>query len=305
VSAPIKNLPASVRQRLLNVSKVRGEPFDLVLARFGIERLLYRLSRSAHAASFVLKGAMLFAVWSERTHRPTRDVDLLGFGPSDVDSLKQVFIEVCGAPVEPDGLEFQADTVNVEAIRDGAAYPGVRVNLVALLGKIRVPVQADIGFGDEVTPGPEEVNFPALLDFPAPRLRAYPVYTVAAEKLEAVVLLGEANTRMKDFYDLWFVSRRFEFDGAVLREAIARTFARRQSPVPTSTPPALRPEFAVLKDAQWTAFLRRNGLETVSLDAVLQRLRTFAEPALFAAATNVPFTARWTDVSGWKIQATG
>lgn len=300
MSSPIKNLPASVRQRLLNVSQQRGEPFNLILARYGIERLLYRLSRSTHASNYVLKGAMLFTLWSERTHRPTRDVDLLGFGPSDVASLQQVFVDVCRTEVEPDGLGFQADTVQATAIREAASYPGIRITLQALLANIRIPVQIDIGFGDDITPGAEEVDFPVLLEFPSPHLRAYPIYTVVAEKLEAMVLLGETNTRMKDFYDLRFLSRTFEFDGAVLREAIARTFARRQTTIPTATPPALSAGFATLNETAWTAFLRRNSVEPMTMEVVLERLRAFAEPPMFAAATNASFNAQWKTESGWR-----
>ena len=193
-SVPKKNLAASVRQRLLTLSQKRKEPFDLVLVRFGIERLLYRLSRSSHADNFLLKGAMLFAIWSDGTHRPTRDVDLLGFRASDEAELKRVFTELCELQVNPDGLRFLPESVTATSIREEAVYPGIRVTLEARLENARVTLQVDIGFGDVVTPAPEEVNFPTLLDFAGPHLRAYPIYTVVAEKLEAAVRLGDANT---------------------------------------------------------------------------------------------------------------
>jgi hypothetical protein len=217
---PKRNLPASVRQRLLNLSMERSQPFDLVLVRYGIERPLYRLSRSHHAEKFLLKGAMIFVVWGEDAPRPTRDVDLLGFGPADEAEVKAIFVELCGLAVEPDGLEFMATRVEVTPIREDAAYTGIRVRLEARLARVRIPIQVDIGYGDAVTPAPTEVDFPALLDFPAPRLRAYAYYTVVAEKLEAAVLLGAANTRLKDFFDLWYFSRKFEFDGLLLTEAV-------------------------------------------------------------------------------------
>jgi predicted nucleotidyltransferase component of viral defense system len=197
----IRNVAASVRQRLLALSRERIEPFDLTLVRYGSERLLYRLSQSHYVDRFLLKGAMLFRVWTEETHRPTRDIDLLGFGANDTDELAQIFREVSQTDVEPDGLVFRPETVKAESIREEAAYAGIRITMEAKLENARIPIQVDIGFGDAVTPGPEEVQYPVLLDLPAPRLRSYPVYTVIAEKLEAMVLLGEANSRMKDFYD--------------------------------------------------------------------------------------------------------
>jgi len=248
-SEPKKNLPASVRQRLLNLSKERKEPFDLVLVHYAIERLLYRLSRSRHAERFLLKGAMLFAVWSKGTHRPTRDVDFLGFGSKDEEELTAIFKELCRLETEPDGLTFMPDTVAAAAIREDTAYPGTRVTFQARLENARIPLQVDIGFGDIVTPEPETISFPTLLEFPAPQLRAYPIYTVVAEKLEACVRLGEANTRMKDFFDLWFLSGKFPLDGELAKDAVIRTFARRETILPTVMPAAFNPEFASVLDS--------------------------------------------------------
>ncbi|HWA09161.1 MAG TPA: nucleotidyl transferase AbiEii/AbiGii toxin family protein [Opitutaceae bacterium] len=292
-------MPASVRQRLLNLSKERKEPFDLVLVRYGIERLLYRLSRSRHADKFLLKGAMLFALWSDGTHRPTRDVDLLGFGPKDEEELKAIFVELCRLETEPDGLTFLPDSVAATPIREEAAYPGTRVTLEARLENARIPLQVDIGFGDVVTPAPEEIDFPALLDFPAPHLRAYPIYTVVAEKLEASVRLGEANTRMKDFFDLWFLSRKFPFEGELLKDAVTRTFARRQMALPATVPVALAPAFATLKAVNWAAFLRRNALAPVEMTAALDAIRAFAWPVMEAATKAAPFNQSWTPGRGW------
>jgi len=296
---PKKNLSASVRQRLLTLSQQRKEPFDLVLVRYGIERLLYRLSRSLHARKFLLKGAMLFTVWSDGTHRPTRDVDLLGFGPSDDDELKTIFTEICRLETEPDGLTFLADSVAAASIREEAAYPGTRITLEARLEKVRIPVQVDIGFGDVVTPAPEEIEFPALLDFPAPHLRAYPIYTVVAEKLEASVRLGETNTRMKDFFDLWFLSQKFSFEGELLKDAIARTFARREMPLPASVPVAITPRFATLKAATWLAFIRRNAIMPLEMAQTLSAIHVFAWPVMNAAANSSTFNQHWTPARGW------
>lgn len=184
---PITNLTASVRQRLQNVSRAGKEPFDSVLSRYAVERLLYPLSQSTYADRFLLKGAMLFPLWFEEMHRPTRDVDLLGFSENDEETLERIFKRLCEITVEKDGLTFDAKSVTAERIQEDAAYTGIRVTLLATLENARIPVQADIGFGDAVTPSPEEVTFPTLLGFPAPRLRAYPIYTVVAEKLEAMV----------------------------------------------------------------------------------------------------------------------
>jgi len=278
-----KNIAASVKARLQNVAGKRGEDFNLLLLRYGIERLLFRLSQSPYADRFLLKGAMLFVVWDEKTHRPTRDLDLLGFGPSEKAELTQVFQEVVTMPVVDDGIVFNPKSVQADEIREDNAYGGVRIRLMGKLGTAEVPVQIDVGAGDIVTPAPETATFPTLLDFPAPHVRTYPVYTVVAEKFEAMVKLGIANTRMKDFHDVWFLAHRFEFDGPTLRKAIEATFARRQTNLPKS-PEAFTEAFAndPTKQAQWAAFLRRNGLTglTHQFSEVVTVIRTFIEPAL-------------------------
>ena len=184
-SSQKRNLAASVRQRLLSLSRQWAEPFDLILVRYGIERLLYRLSQSPYVDRFLLKGAMLFVIWSNETHRPTCDIDLLGFGTSDSNELERIFRHLCEKAVEPDGLRFNPQTVRAQPIREQSGYAGIRVTMEAVLENTRIPIQVDIGFGDAVTPAPEEVAFPVLLEFPEPHVRAYPVYTVIAEKLEA------------------------------------------------------------------------------------------------------------------------
>ncbi len=283
MSAAQKNLAASVKARLQNEATRRGESFNLLLLRYGIERLLFRLSQSPHADRFLLKGAMLFVVWDEKTHRPTRDLDLLGFGPSEKEDLQKVFQSVAVTPVVDDGLVFDPESVRAEEIQEDNAYGGVRVRLMAKLGPAEVPVQVDVGVGDAVTPAPETVRFPALLDFPAPQVRTYPVYTVVAEKFEAMVKLGIANTRMKDFHDVWFLARRFTLDVPTLRQAINATFARRQTVLPI-WPEPLSDAFAndTAKQTQWAAFLRRNALTGVPdrfADVVVD-LRKFIEPVM-------------------------
>lgn len=258
----IKNLAASVRQRLLNIAKQRRDEFDLILARYALERFLYRLSVSPHGERFLLKGALLFAVWGLDDHRPTRDADLLGSGDRDPAALAALFREVCVVPCE-DGIAFDPDTVAAAPIAEEKVYAGVRVTLRAELAGARIPVQIDVGFGDAVTPAPEPVVYPVLLDAPAPKLRAYPVATVVAEKFHALTVLGMDNTRMKDFYDLQVIALRFEIETGLLARALAATFERRRTPLPAGSPVALNAGFAAdkAKQAQWAAFLRRNRLE--------------------------------------------
>lgn len=243
---------------------------------------------------------MLFAIWADGTHRPTRDLDLLGFGTNDNEELKRIFAELCEMAIEPDGLRFLAESVTAEPIREEAAYPGTRVTLEARLENARVSLQVDIGFGDVVTPAPEEVDFPALLDFAAPHLRAYPIYTVVSEKLEATVRLGEANTRMKDFFDLWFLCRKFSFDGELLRNAITRTFARRDMELPPTLPASLTADFAERKATTWAVFVRRNGLDHLDLKIALEEIHAFAWPVLAAAGGASAFELSWNPEQGWR-----
>ena len=195
-----KNLAASVRTRLKQHSTANQQDFNLTLTRYGLERLLYRLSVSEHASNFLLKGALLFTLWYDVAHRPTRDADLLSFGPDDVDTAVNTFQEICLIPAD-DGVVFNPDSVKGSIIRKQAGYGGVRIDLEAKLDGARIALQVDIGFGDAVTPAPQAISYPVLLeDFPAPQLRAYPKYTVVAEKFHAVCLLGLANTRIQDWW---------------------------------------------------------------------------------------------------------
>ena len=299
-----RNLAASVRQRLLNRVRERGEDFNYLLTRYANERLLFRLAESGHRDQFVLKGATLFELWHEAVHRATRDVDLLGFGEPTVERMQAVFRELCTVDVEPDGLRFIERSVRAEPIRDGQAYGGVRVRLAADLDGARIALQVDIGFGDTVTPGVVEADFPTLLDFPAPRLRTYPRETVVAEKFEAVVRLGIANTRMKDFYDLWAMATTFAFAGIPLAAALAATFENRGTALPGEPPLALRPEFTAdtEKQAQWSAFSRRVELPpAVSLESITEVLRRFLLPPAGAETRGEPFERDWPAGGDWRL----
>jgi hypothetical protein len=225
---------------------------------------------------------LLFDLWFDVPHRPTRDVDFLGYGPADIAHLESVFRDLCALDVS-DGIEFQAQTVKAAEIRKEANYAGVRVTLIGVLAGAKCPVQADIGFGDAVVPGPEEVTYPVLLDDnPAPQLRAYPRYTVVAEKLEALVSLGMLNSRMKDYFDLWVLVTYAEFDNAVLKKAIRATFERRRTALPVQLPIGLSAEFAddPQKNKQWQAFLRKNGIEPKPLGEIVTDLRNILWPLL-------------------------
>lgn len=289
------NLSASILARLLTLAKQRGNDYSLLLNRFGMERLLARVSASPHADRFLLKGALLFALWYDTPHRPTKDADLLGFGPDDEANLTATFREIAAMDLE-DGIVFATDSVKADAIREDNTYGGTRITLVARIGSARCALQIDVGFGDAVTPGPQTVAYPTLLgDFPAPTLRVYPVYTVLAEKYQAMVMLGQANSRMKDFFDLAVIARRTELDGATLAAAIAATFAHRQTALPTERPLALTRQFSedAAKLRQWQAFLNKNRIEAASLGDTIALLDDLLWPPTQVAAAGSQATAIW------------
>ena len=238
-----KNIAHSIFQRLLNRAKANKEDFNLLLSRYGMERFLYRLSISACCDRFILKGASLFLVWNGQNYRVTRDADFLGFGNPDMVQLAVLFRDICRVEFQDDGMIYLPDTLKISEIREDQEYDGVRITLSGLLNQARIPIQIDIGFGDAITPAPENIEYPVLFDGPPPLLKAYPRYTLVSEKLEAIVKLGLANSRMKDFYDIWLISRLFSFEGNVLRNALENTFERRQTAFPTSTPFAFTPVF--------------------------------------------------------------
>jgi hypothetical protein len=283
---------------------MHGEDFNLLLSRYGIERLLYRLSISPHADKFILKGASLFLIWKGQNYRVTRDADLLGSVPSDPEHITDVFRELCHSMVEDnDGIEFIADSVLAVPIREEQVYDGIRVTLIGMLHQARIPLQVDIGFGDVVTPEPERVEFPTLLDAPPPKLLAYPRYTMVAEKAEAIVRLGMANSRIKDFYDLWLMSQLFEFEGWTLCEAVRNTFKRRSTPLPEVLPMAFTNEFSKneQKQTQWRAFVRKSRPEQVpgDFDEIIDDLMVFLVPLLEALRRDDYFRLTWTEGGPW------
>ena len=301
-----KDVAASVRARLQNLAKQRGEDFQLVLSRFAIERLIYRLSCTKHAERFVVKGAILFHIWAESifTHpyRATRDIDFLAHGDNQVENLVKIFVDVCNVPAPNDGLSYQASTINGERIKPDQEYEGVRIQFLVLLERARIPIQIDIGFGDAITPGPTPLKFPSMLGFPTPTIATYPRATVVAEKLQAMVQLGIANSRMKDFFDLWILSQHFEFAGDEVVKAIRATFDRRRTQVPDDIPFALTDKFFndAIKQKQWKAFLKNMEAESVPpMSEVFGGLRQFLMPLIEAAGENKSVTTDWLPKGPW------
>jgi predicted nucleotidyltransferase component of viral defense system len=287
---------------LRRLARERSEDFQLLLTRYANERLLFRLATSPYASQFVLKGAALFTLWTGKAHRATRDLDLLGFGDPGEARVREVFAEVLAQEVPDDGVRFDLDTLAAGLIREGQRYGGVRVEVVARVTTARVRLQVDVGFGDAITPEASVVEFPPLLDFPAPRLRAYPRETVAAEKLEAMVQLGMANSRMKDFYDVAVLARNFDFDGDVLTRAIRATFERRKTPLPTTLPVALTASFTedATKKIQWSGFVRKAGANDAgTLASVVAAIVEFVEKPLAAAARAAQPPKTWRAGGPW------
>jgi predicted nucleotidyltransferase component of viral defense system len=300
------NIAASVRQRLKNLATQQGEEFQSLLTRYALERLLYRLSQSKYRDQFILKGAFLFSLWSDEPHRATRDLDLLGRGDNTLSHLEQVFQEICQIQVADDGLKLNGKSVKSQRIKEDQEYEGVRINLQANFTgtRTRIDLQIDVGFGDAITPAPINLAFPTLLDFPAPKLSTYPRETVIAEKFQALVVLGMANSRMKDFYDLWFLSQKFEFEGKILSQAIKETMNRRKTPLPTANPLALTEEFSndVFKVAQWNAFLRKGKLsiKDLTLSQVIATLQDFLMPPVIAIVRGETFEKKWFESQTWQ-----
>jgi hypothetical protein len=296
-------LAQSVQVRLVAHANQLGVDPNFVLSRYATERLLYRLSRSAHAERFILKGALLLLVWLGEGIRPTRDADLLGFGDLDAETLASIFREICAVEVEPDGLVFDGAGLRVAPIRAEDDYGGKRVTLFARLGRARLRVQVDIGIGDAVTPGPVWLEYPSMLDLPRPRLRAYRPETAVAEKVHAMVVLGARNSRMRDFFDVHAMAMRASFEGDLLARALRATFGQRRTAIPAEPPIALAPAFADLegKREQWAGFLRRSRVTSApaSLNKVIEGVASFVGPVLAAAARGGNFMKAWPPGGPW------
>ena len=284
---PAKNISASVRQRLFNLRQAKGEDYNALLTQYGIERFLYRLSKSELAGRFVLKGAILFRVWSGALYRPTKDLDLLGRGEATPDAVKETMRQVIVTPVEDDGLRFDPDLVTAAEIREEQEYGGIRVKLVAMLGSARIPMQIDVGFGDAITPNATVAAYPTLLGMEAPRVRMYPPETVVAEKIETAVARGMTNSRMKDYCDLLVIFRTHDLADEVVAKAIAATFGRRRTALPLDVPPGLSDDFGNDPVAQrlWREFIRRLKIDDAPADfsVVVATIRERVWPVMVQA----------------------
>lgn len=303
MSKPIKNVAASVRQKLANLAKESKRPFAELLQYYAMERFLYRLSRSEYKDRLVLKGALMFVAWGTPRSRATKDIDLLARTDNSIANLVKVVQSICHIEVDADGLIFDPALVKGEKIKEDADYEGVRLLFQGKLEQARIHMQIDIGFGDSVTPAPVAIDYPVILDLPAPKLNGYPPETVVAEKFEAMVKLGMINTRMKDFYDLWLLSRQFDFDGEMLFKAIRTTFARRGT-ILTAMPTTFVAAFYDEKQPQWRAFLSRTGLAGApeTLKDVIAPIKEFLVPIVEAGLVDRKFAKRWTAPGPWKAK---
>ncbi|MCI4398674.1 MAG: nucleotidyl transferase AbiEii/AbiGii toxin family protein [Acidobacteria bacterium] len=298
------NLPASIHHRLLALSRERNADFNNLLTRYALERLLFRLSRSKFSSRFVLKGALLFEIWSTEQFRTTKDADFLLIGASTIPEIESIFRNICEVPVDDDGLRFLPETVAAEEIREDKAYQGVRVTLLAMLGVARIHVQVDVGFGDAVVPAPLMANFPSLLRLPSPQMVSYTRESSIAEKFEALVLLGLLNSRMKDLFDIWVLSQKFAFHGPALVQAIEATFRRRGTPIPESPPVACTPAYTLSleKQAQWAAYCKKTrfGIEPPKeLPEIMATISQFLLPPARALTDHRNFALTWPPGGPW------
>jgi predicted nucleotidyltransferase component of viral defense system len=300
---PRKNTAASIRARLLSLAQSKGEDYQRVLGRYAIERFLYRLGRSPYRDKFALKGATLFTLWTGHTHRPTKDLDLLGRGSSSAIGEVETTIRAICEIQDEDGIVFNSESVEGTTIKEDDEYDGVRIKVNAALAGARIPMQIDIGFGDAVSPEPELASFPVLLPMEAPVIRAYPREAAIAEKVHAMVVLDIRNSRMKDFYDVWLMANTWTFDMALLRNAIFASFQARGSEIPTAVPFALTEGFLndPQKKQQWKAFVGRLNLgnKEPSLEAVGAVLRVFLMPCISGQSLTQPDLRQWTPSRHW------
>jgi hypothetical protein len=300
---PPKNIAASVRQRLLNKARETNRSFSELVQYFAMERFLYRLSKSAYADKFILKGALMLAVWEAPFARPTMDIDMLGMIDNRMDVIVDMIRNVCRQEVEFDGIIFDGDSVSGVRITEDADYEGVRIKLRCRLDTVRISMQIDIGFGDVVVPKAKTIIYPSILDLPKPHLIGYSRESTVAEKFEAMVKLGILNSRMKDFFDIWFLSRQSDFVGKTLEKAIKTTFSIRSTDIP-SVPTAFTPGFSMdpIKDAQWKAFIRKNRLINIPKDfhKIVADVTMFLRPVVESITSKRPFQSSWKAPGPWK-----
>lgn len=290
-----KNNAQSIRAKLLNISKRNKQDFNYIVIRYLGERLLYRISQSRYANQFVLKGATLFKIWQGNIHRPTKDLDFLSYGTNEVSALEEIFKEVCHQECD-DGVIFDAKSIKGEKIKEDQEYEGVRLLLLGFVHEARQQIQIDVGFGDVIIPEAIETEIKSDftdVDVPTPRLKIYPRETVVSEKFQAMVKLGIKNSRMKDFYDVWYLSQNFEFDGNTLKQAFIQTFKRRKTKLPQEIPFAFTDEFIAEKSKNWQGFLKKNKIQPQSLQEIIKLIKKFLMPPCLAATNDQTFEKLW------------
>jgi len=296
MNKPIKNKSASVRQLLLNKSKITGKTFNELLQYYAMERWLYRLSCSEYKNNFILKGALLFTALNIDISRSTKDIDFQGRMDNNPENIEKVMKSICTQQVEDDGIIFDNNTVKVEPIVKDSTYQGVRSIIHGTLGTAKISIQIDIGFGDIITPEPSTAIYPAILDFSMPEIRTYTLETVIAEKLEAMIKLGTLNSRLKDFFDIWLLSKKFSFNGNILSQAINATFNHRETKI-IIDPVAWTKEFALdhSRQLQWNSFIKKKRVEEIpdSFEKITDDIKHFLYPVLFSLKNNQQFNKEW------------
>jgi len=297
-----RNIAATVHQHMLNKAKETGRLFNEILQYFAIERFIYRLSKSPHANKFILKGALMFNVWNTPASRPTKDIDLLG----KIDNSDKVILaamkKACRQKVEPDAMSFDAKTIAATRIMEDATYEGIRVRIQGNLGNARISLQIDISFGDVIIPKSSKIKYPTILDFPHPEMDGYSTESTIAEKFQAMVKLGVLNSRMKDFYDIWLLSRQFDFRGLTLAKAIRTTFENRNTPIPVQ-PAVFQDSFAKdrTKESQWQAFLKKVKMDDApnTFRKAAASITEFLSPVTASLTGKKAFRKKWISPGPW------
>lgn len=298
----IKNLSASIRARLNNLAKKKNQPFQQILLHYGMERFLYRLSKSNHSENFILKGGLYFLLHDIPARRFTRDIDLLGFTEFSEAEIKDVISSICILEVVSDGLIFDPTTIQVDSIRAPADHEGFRIKFLGYLGSARIHMQLDLGYRDEIHLTPERMTYPTLLDMESPIILVYPPESVIAEKFQAMVFLGEVNSRMKDFYDIWLLSKHRRFDGKTLQKSIEETFRNRNTPFPSSTPTAFNDNFSKNKQGIWKHFMDNLTVDVSipeDFSTLTNDIKSFLMPVIESLTQNIVFDKSWVPDTGW------
>jgi predicted nucleotidyltransferase component of viral defense system len=308
MSEKIKNISASIHQRLKNSAKRDGRSFQEYFYKYSIERFLYRLSCSHYKDEFVLKGGLMFSGWGIPLRRPTRDIDMHGYMTTTVTDLVAMIKEICLQEVESDGMRYDPESVRGEQIIEATNYPGIRVYITGYLGDALIYLHLDVSFANVITPDEISFNYPIMLGMPGFGLLGYPIETAIAEKLQAMIVLDNINDRMKDFYDIWLLSHKANIEGKTLMEAIQATFKARRTQLPQNLPTALSTEFVQLRESDWKTFLKRSflrGEDAPAFSLVIETLTQFLWPVMQAANSNMRFSLVWRAGESWQVVRAG